>query len=75
MRKRERSNRNPHEHYRTILGNEVDPLRCPKCAGEMKIISFIERHQREVIEKILRHCGLWEETSARAPPAGGVGVD
>jgi hypothetical protein len=34
----------------------------------MKIISFIERHQTEVIEKILRHCGLWEE-EARAPPA------
>jgi hypothetical protein len=34
----------------------------------MKIISFIERHQREVIEKILRHCGLWEEASVRAPP-------
>ena len=35
----------------------------------MKIIAFIERHQTEVIEKILRHCGLWDETSARAPPA------
>ncbi|MDA1278402.1 MAG: hypothetical protein O2960_30795 [Verrucomicrobia bacterium] len=34
----------------------------------MKIISFIERGQREVIEKILRHCGLWEEEAARAPP-------
>jgi hypothetical protein len=34
----------------------------------MKIIAFIERRQTEVIEKILRHCGLWEESSARAPP-------
>jgi hypothetical protein len=34
----------------------------------MKILSFIERHQSEVIDKILRHCGLWEETSTRAPP-------
>jgi hypothetical protein len=49
---------------------EVDPLFCPKCGGEMKIISFIERRQSEVIEKILRHCGLWDETPARAPPAG-----
>jgi len=24
---------------------ETDPLVCPKCGGEMKIISFIERHQ------------------------------
>ena len=35
----------------------------------MKIIAFIERRQTEVIEKILRHCGLWEEGSARGPPA------
>jgi Putative transposase len=47
---------------------EVDPLLCPKCGGTMKIISFIERHQSEVIERILRHCGPWEEESARAPP-------
>ena len=31
---------------------ETDPLRCPKCGGEMKIISFIERHQSKVIEKL-----------------------
>ncbi len=30
---------------------EVDPLCCPKCGGEMKIISFITEHQ--VIQKIL----------------------
>jgi len=35
----------------------------------MKIIAFIERRQTEVIEKILRHCGLWEESPARSPPA------
>lgn len=40
----------------------------------MKIIAFIERHQTEVIEKILRHCGLWEEQAARAPPAAKVPV-
>jgi len=34
----------------------------------MKIIRFIERRERDVIEKILRHCGLWEEDEARAPP-------
>ena len=47
---------------------EVDPLLCPKCGEEMKIISFIERRQSKVIEKILRHCGMWEEAAARAPP-------
>lgn len=50
---------------------EVDPLRCPKCGGEMRVIAFIERRQRDVIRKILEHCGLWEEprAPARAPPA------
>jgi Putative transposase len=47
---------------------ESDPLLCPKCGAEMKIIAFLERHQTEVIEKILRHCGLWEEGPARGPP-------
>ncbi len=47
---------------------EIVPLSCPQCGAQMKIISFIERDQREVIEKILRHCGRGEETSARAPP-------
>jgi hypothetical protein len=34
----------------------------------MRVISFIERHQTEVIEKTLRHCGLWEDEPARGPP-------
>ena len=34
----------------------------------MKIISFIEKCQPEVIEKILRHCGLWKEIVLRPPP-------
>jgi len=45
---------------------EVDPLKCPKCGGEMRIISFIE--QELVIEKILKHCGLWKEQAPRPPP-------
>ena len=47
---------------------EVDPLLCPKCGAEMKVISFVERDQSQVIKKILRHCGLWEEQTARALP-------
>jgi hypothetical protein len=52
---------------------EVDPLECPQCGGTMKIISFIERNQGDVIERILRHCGLWEGpirtlANVRAPP-------
>jgi hypothetical protein len=33
----------------------------------MRIIAFIKRRQRDVIRKILEHCGLWEEP--RAPDA------
>jgi len=54
---------------------EVDPLVCPRCGGEMRIIAFIE--QPEVIEKILTHLGLcsalsWSKgpASAHSPPAG-----
>jgi len=47
---------------------ETDPLCCPKCGSTMRIVSFIERRQTEVIEKILRHCGRWEECPARGPP-------
>jgi hypothetical protein len=47
---------------------EVDPLACPQCGGEMKIVSFIEPPQSEVIEKILRHCGLWKTSAPRGPP-------
>ena len=31
----------------------------PKCSREMRIVALID--EREVIEKILRHLGLWEE--------------
>ena len=43
----------------------VDPLMCPKHQGRMKIIAFIE--DEKVIEKILKHFGLWE-IKARPPP-------
>ena len=46
---------------------QVDPLHCPRCGGDMKIVSFIEATQPDVIEKILTHCGLPEEPP-RAPP-------
>ena len=45
---------------------EVDPLSCPKCAGEMKIISFI--YKKTVIKKILTHLNIFKEKKQRAPP-------
>ena len=47
---------------------EVDPLCCPECGGEMKVVSFIEPPQADVIEEILQHCGLWQSSTPRAPP-------
>jgi hypothetical protein len=47
---------------------QVDPLVCPKCGGTMKIISFIEARQDDVIRKILEHCGLWRAPPPRGPP-------
>jgi len=47
---------------------EIDPMVCPKCGDQMKVVAFIEPPQREVIEKILRHSGLWQSSAARAPP-------
>ncbi len=49
---------------------EADPLLCPKCQKEMRIVALID--DRELIERILRHFGLWEQgvgvLPARAPP-------
>ncbi len=42
---------------------EVDPLVCPDCGGEMKIISIIDRHQKDVVRDILECVGLWHESS------------
>jgi len=44
---------------------EVDPLVCPRCAGPMRIIAFIE--QPAVIETILTHLGMWA-AAAHSPP-------
>jgi len=44
---------------------EIDPLCCSRCGGAMKVVAFIEPPQGDVIEKILRHCGLWQP---RPPP-------
>ncbi len=45
---------------------EVDPLCCPNCGGEMKIISFIDEFL--IIKQILEHPGLWVQKPSRDPP-------
>ena len=48
---------------------EVDPMLCPTCGGTMRVVSFIAPPQEQVVEAILRHCGLWEDSIPRGPPA------
>jgi hypothetical protein len=45
---------------------EVDPLRCPACGAEMRIVALIT--QRAVIDRILNHLRRSRE-SARWPPS------
>jgi len=33
----------------------------------MQVVAFIEPPQSEVIEKFLKHCGLWQASAPRAP--------
>jgi len=44
---------------------EVDPLICPSCGGQMRIIAFIEDHN--AIDRIIRHLKL-TFASERPPP-------
>ncbi len=47
---------------------EIDPLACPRCGGQMRVVAFIEPPPRDVIEAILRHCGLGHTPAPRPPP-------
>ena len=61
----------PSRKWRNLLLKiwHADPLQCPVCGQAMRVIAVID--QKEVIEKILRHLGLWSvpnPTPARSPP-------
>ena len=57
----------PSKKWRELIKKvwEADPLRCLKCSREMRIVSLID--QEDVIERILRHLGLWQEGGACTP--------
>jgi hypothetical protein len=67
----------PAKKWRDIILQvwHTDPLRCPVCQNLMRVIAVID--QRAVVEKILRHLGLWTGipalASARSPPGVGDG--
>ena len=65
------SRRIPSKKWRELTKKvwEADPLRRPKCSREMPIVSVID--EQDVIERILRHLGLWQEgVRVRHRPAG-----
>ena len=46
---------------------EVDPLECPLCGNEMRVVSIIK--DDIIVEKILRHVGEWDDnTDTRGSP-------
>ena len=45
---------------------EVDPLICPKCGGDMRIIAFMEDYK--IVRKILDYLGIDEFKRDRPPP-------
>ena len=46
---------------------ETDPLICPRCGSEMKVIAFITNYQ--AIDRIIHHLGITFTTSRPPPPA------
>jgi hypothetical protein len=62
----------PSKKWRELIKKvwEADPLLCPRCQHEMRIVALID--EAAVIERILRHLGLWEAgvrvDAARDPP-------
>ncbi len=49
----------PSRSWRELIKKvwEVDPLQCPQCHHEMRIVSLI--NDAQIIERILRHVGMW----------------
>jgi hypothetical protein len=63
-----RSRKIPSKTWRECIKKiwEVDPLACPQCGGEMKIISFIDEPM--LICRILEHLKLWQERIPKGLP-------
>ena len=67
-----RPHRIPSKKWRELIQKvwEADPLLCPHCHKEMRIVALID--EAPVIERIRRHLELWEAgvraDAARDPP-------
>ena len=49
----------------------MDPLCCPVCQNPMRVTAVINDPQ--VVEKILRHLGVWHDPPAGLSPPGATG--
>ena len=57
----------PSKRWRDLILRvwHVDPLRCPVCQNSMRVIAVID--DPRVVQKILRHRGLWHDPPAARP--------
>ena len=64
----------PSKKWRDLIKKvwEADPMICPTCQREMRIVSLID--ERDVIEKMLKCLGLWEQ-GVRVKPNRHSGTD
>jgi hypothetical protein len=64
----------PSKKWRDLIKKvwEADPLICPTCQREMRIVSLID--ERDVIEKMLKCLGLWQQ-GVRVDPQRQSGAD
>ena len=64
----------PSKKWRDLIKKvwEADPLICPTCQREMRIVSLID--ERDVIEKMLKCLGLWQQ-GVRVEPNSHSGTD
>jgi hypothetical protein len=64
----------PSKKWRDLIKKvwEADPLICPTCQREMRIVSLID--ERDVIEKMLKCLGLWQQ-GVRVDPNSHSGTD
>jgi len=45
---------------------EVNPLTCPRCGGDMRIIALLEDYK--IVKKTLDYLGIYEFKRKRPPP-------
>ena len=65
----------PSKKWRDLIMQvwHTDPLICPRCQHPLRVIAVID--QRAMVEKILRHLGLWSGTPLLAPARGPPDAD